>query len=234
MADELIDYFSNKLSAKSLVFKYMKGWDLFFWIALCFFIVGLILSIIYKNILFISAGILISIFATYKLNQKAKQIINDKYKIVIHTMLWSSDNQYYNYIQNQIKNYLCESQLNSERQLDKLIEQLSKRAESLKPTIFFLPGLFIVLFLPVWTQFEIVLFKGVNVNTAIFLLVIHFILLIFLVYLLAGIKHITDDLMTLKRQRVLNLINHIEDISLSKLEKNKKENKLRLVRRRAN
>jgi flagellar basal body-associated protein FliL len=231
MVDELIDHFSKKLSARKLVFQYMKGWALLFWMSLFLLFGGIILSLFYKS-MFVIAGILLFIFATYQLNRKAKQVIYNQYDIVVETSLWSADSQFHNYIQNQIEIYLSDRQLVNEKKLDSLIKQLSKRAESSKSTIFFLPGLFIVLILPVWTQFEIVLFKGVDVKTAVFLLVIQLFLLAFLVYIVSFVKHIADDLTTLKRQRILQLINHLEDILLNHIDKKKDEGKLRLVRRR--
>ena len=105
--------------------------------------------------------------------------------------------------------------------MGKLTEQLNKKAERTKPTIFFLPGFFIVLFIPVWSQFQIVLFKGISLNDAISLLVIHFIILALLTYLLAAFKHITDDLVTLRRQSILHLIDYIEDIILNKMDEKK-------------
>ncbi|WP_136608752.1 hypothetical protein [Paenibacillus dokdonensis] len=137
MVDELIDYFSKELSARKLVFQYMKGWDLLFWMSLFLFIGGISLTLIYKNMLFASAGILLLIYATNQLNRKAKHIIYNQYKIEVKTSLWSADGQYHNYIKNQIEIYLSDRQLVTEKKLNNLINQLIKRAENSKPTISF-------------------------------------------------------------------------------------------------
>ncbi|MEX3620115.1 hypothetical protein [Paenibacillus glucanolyticus] len=237
MVDELILYFSKSLNSKALVFKYMKWVERFFWISLLIVIAGGVYTILFNKGSFLAIGIVIFIFAAYILNRKAKQIIKEKYGIVVQTKLWSADNRYHRYIQNQIEDYLSDRHLDTEKKLGKLTEQLNKRAERAKPTIFFLPGFFIVLFIPVWSQFQIVLFKGISLNDAMYLLVIHFIILALLTYLLAVFKYITYDLVTLRRQSILHLIDYIEDIILNKMDEKKMDEKkeeinLRFVRRR--
>ncbi|GED60811.1 hypothetical protein ABER61_24235 [Brevibacillus formosus] len=177
MVEELIKYYKDNVSAYALVFRHFKITYTFSAIMLILLILTGYLAIITVPLVFISIWIFSSIVVLFLatlavtiitvsiLDLKAKDVVRRRYSIRPKKGMWRTEE--FNRIQDQIfVDYLKEKGLYTSDKLELLIKYIDKDIERSKLPPLVAPGIFIALFVPIWSQYVILLFKKIASNNA--------------------------------------------------------------------
>lgn len=163
---ELFNYYKKELSDYNLIFKYMNFW--FNGLIIVTGLLGLItiaVTLISKNGLlkFMAIIIFFSLFwlILYLFGQKANVVIAKRYNIV-HKGFKIGGDEFYKYKKGKVKNKLDITYQTNPELIQRLKERLENESENIKVKIPPIPAIFVILFVPLWTQFMGWVFKNIT------------------------------------------------------------------------
>jgi hypothetical protein len=226
MKEEFINYYKKELGVWNMVYRYMNNLALVTYVSL-FFLMPIIFftlfflktQVIYLIILFV-----LIILESVILNIHNKKIIEKTYQISKRDqgIIWGGP-KLSQERSKKLELFVLKN-IESKEQLEKLIIVLSKEAENRKFSGIFIRGLGIGLFLPLWNYFIKWIFEnGISdVNTAFIIFIIITLFIIFIIYITSMVKLIVKDFFDRESTRITELKNMLEDISLKKLNFDKK------------
>ena len=156
----------------------------------------------------------------YFINLCAKKILKQQYQIEsepgIH--IWANDS-YYNLRKEKLVTFLESKNIYTEKKIKELISICNKEVEKRKRTGFINWGIFLSIFVPLWSQFISVIFNSSvkTVNDAIQLFAYIFLLVIYIFFILSIVnKLILQDILNDYINKVSNnykeLSSMLEDI----------------------
>lgn len=205
----------KELSNYNLVFKKMRA----YWFGFIGFLLlgGIAIFFIYteyKQYAFLILFIL-TLTGIYLINRKAKKVVFNEYGIDQDEIMWGGSS-FALYKEERLKDYLETTlKLDLPQKTEKIIDALNKEIESTKLSIFFVPGIFIGLFIPIWNQYAITQFKNISVRVeAVELLVSHAVGIAIITYLASVLKFVLSDVIAFRRTRLKELVGLVEGISL--------------------
>ncbi|WP_411735983.1 hypothetical protein [Paenibacillus sp. M2] len=212
---QIIHFYIKKLGNYNLVFKKMKiHWFGFISLLLLTSFAFLFIPIDYR--LYGSAIYLILTFVgLYLVNKKAKRIVLSEYGLKQDEKMWGGS-EFNLYKENELKKYLeSEQGLNLSKSCTKIINALNKEIENTKLTIFFVPGIFVGLFIPIWNQYAITQFKNISLMPeTLTVLSVHIIGIVMMTYVISLLKFVMSDVVSLRRTRLKELVSLIEGIDM--------------------
>lgn len=223
MKDDLFDFFNKKLSAKGLVFNYIKSWYYSFMISTVILIIfGAILQAILRNPLYqgITFVVFFLVFAVIILafNFRTKKALKDKQGLIYKKFLWNGS-EFQTLRRNKLQEYLKSKSLLKLEKIKLLIEIYDREAGISKVNFPVVPSIFVVLFVPLWNNLISWLYKQNDINTlekalevfgAIFLVIIMITGVVIMAKEVFG--SLFEDLMNSEYRKMKNLCRLLEDI----------------------
>ncbi|WP_339300018.1 hypothetical protein MKY92_07770 [Paenibacillus sp. FSL R5-0623] len=212
---QVIHFYINKLGNYNLVFNNMKVyWFGFISLLGLVSIAFLFIPNDYKFYGFV-IYLILTIIGLNIVNIKAKKIVLTKYGLKQDERMWGGS-EFNLYKENELKKYLKnELGLNLSKSCTKIIEALNKEIENTKLTIFFVPGIFVGLFIPIWNQYAITQFKNISLmSEAITVLGVNIIVIFMITYVISLLRFVMSDVVSLRRNRLKELVSLIEGIDL--------------------
>ncbi|GAV15887.1 hypothetical protein [Paenibacillus sp. NAIST15-1] len=215
MIHQIIHFYIKELGNYNLVFKKMKVYW-FGYIGFLLFVGTIILFSPedYKqwaSIIFFT----LTLIGIYLVNWKAKKVVFNTYGLDQDEVMWGGSS-FASYKEERLKEYLeTKLNLNLTKKSTKIIDALNKEIETTRLSIFFVPGIFIGLFIPIWNQYAVSLFRSISIRSEIVeLLVTHVVGIAIITYLASVVKFVLSDVIAFRRTRLKELVGLVEGISL--------------------
>ncbi|CAM2910244.1 hypothetical protein PASE110613_07170 [Paenibacillus sediminis] len=215
MIHQIIHFYMKELGNYNLVFKKMKA----YWFGyLSFLLIGgiviLLLPAEYKQYASIFLFVL-TLAGLYLVNRKAKKVVFNTYRLDQDEVMWGGSS-FVSYKEDMLKEYLETTlRLDLAKKSNKIIDAINKEIETTRLSIFFVPGIFIGLFIPIWNQYAVSQFKNISIRgEAVELLVSHAVGIVIITYLASALKFVLSDVIVFRRTRLKELVSLIEGISL--------------------
>ncbi|MCW3791646.1 hypothetical protein SAMN04487896_3943 [Paenibacillus sp. ov031] len=229
--EEVVKYYKDNLTSYSLVYKHMK---LTYYFSL--FIFGVFLILAYLFIItfplllignYLAKGIciafvtifLFSILTTSYMSKKAKVVILNHYDIHVKKGGWRTI-EFDSMQTRMFINYLKLNNLYSKEKLQLIVSFTEKNIERGKTPSFLTPGIFIGLFIPLWSQCVVFIFKGVketDYNGLFWLTIILVAIIIYFSLIVGTYKsffHLSKELFLFEDGLKKNFLLKIEDLLL--------------------
>jgi len=216
MLEDVIIFYKKELSPLKLVFSEIKGvWYLFAMTSIGTMVLFGISEYLKwpEAIKLVFAACYIVLFLYT--NHSAKKVLNRKYNITSEGFLWSGTE--YNKMRLMLlRNYLIERNLLTKEKLELIIELLYKRSDNTKQSDLIGVGLFLALFIPVWSQFVGWLYRNpFPLDQALTLLGIIIVVLVIVIGFLKMIQTVILDFTARKRETMRNVATLLEEILLT-------------------
>ncbi len=216
MIQKLLDYYKKELSTSKLVFNQIRWlWWLFIFIGILNGVIGFFIFILKKPEYFQIPFVIAFVVVFLLLNHSAKKEVKKRYNINSTGFLWGGI-EYQEMLLEMLKAYLDKNNLYTDKKIRALIELLYKRAEKTRPTGLLGLGVFLALFIPVWSSFIGWLYENYS-NTfqdALSLILLATVILAMII----GISRMTQtmliDIFDRERQTMKELASKLEDLLL--------------------
>lgn len=217
MLEDVIRFYEKDLSSFKLVFSEIKGvWYLFVMASIGITVLLGISGYLHwpevNKLVFAAACYSLLFLYT---NHSAKKVLKRKYNITPEDFLWAGTA--YNKMRLMLlKNYLNERNLLTKEKLELIIELLYKRSDNTKQSGLIGVGLFLALFIPVWSQFVGSLYRNsFPLDQALTLLGIIIVVLVIVIGFLKMIQSVILDFTARKRETMRNVATLLEEILLT-------------------
>lgn len=218
MKEQLFKFYNYKINNKKLVFKYMQLWIYAWYVSALITIILTGIFIIKKE--YIKFILSFSPFMVFFIivNQKAKKIVKDKYGINSSEFIWGGV-QYDKMKRNLIVKYLIYNNLYNEKKIRILIDLYNKETEHRRNKNMFNGGLFLSIFIPIWSQIIGIVFKKSNSYTEmknIFLIICTLAFMIYMILEIVGIivNDIKNNIINKRSNQYRSIIEELEKILL--------------------
>lgn len=216
MIQKLLDYYKKEMNPSKLVFYQFRWlWWLLIFIGILNVLVGFIIFIMKKPDYILIPFILAFMVVFIVLNNKAKKEVLKKYCIKPTGLLWGGL-EYYEMLLEMLKTYLERNNLYTDKKIRLLIELLYKRAEKTRPTGLLGLGVFLALFIPVWSNFTGWLYENYS-NTfqdSFSLILLVSMLLAMTIAILRMTQTMLIDIFDRERETMKDLASKLEDLLL--------------------
>ncbi|WP_141697527.1 hypothetical protein [Paenibacillus polymyxa] len=210
----------KELGNYNLVFRKMK----MHWFGFISILLLISFSFVFMPIEYRQYGLVVYFILTligiYIVNRKAKKVVLTTYGLKQDEIMWGGS-EFTLYKEDKLKEYL-ESGLNFNlaNKSSKIINALNKEIENTKLSIFFGPGIFVGLFIPLWNQYAVTQFKNISiVSDAVEVLVGHVIGIVIITYMVSVLRFVLSDVIAFRRTRLKELVSLIEAIDLKNNER---------------
>lgn len=207
----IYQFYKQNLSHQSLVFKYMPWVNRLMFVSVVIVVTSMIISGIYANAIPMLLSSMFFIPSVWIFNYYAKKVVKQRYNIVAQGFLWCGP-EYEVMRINLLKQYLKKEKLLTESKIKLLVDLFYKESESKKFSGFLTAGVFLALFVPLWSQFlgwiyqEAKNFEQVVEVTLVFLFVI-----VMIIIALEMTKRTALDIFNTKSQSLKNLARMLEE-----------------------
>lgn len=192
ITDDLLHFFQYGLSARRLIFRYMK---LYIFITIVF--IGAYFNFCFyakeHNLkysiigFFPGSGVVLLLGALF-INYQATRVLRNKYKFKVKHRIFSMYSKDWELFQLMIlKVYLERKRINTKEAIEQLKEDLKERAEfKIKTQVPFYIGSFMILFIPVWSATNNSVFKSAGNLKESYIYLIFIVLVIVFINLIVG------------------------------------------------
>jgi hypothetical protein len=213
MIEDLIQFYTKELGSWNLVIKYNKKLFVLFIAESMLTAISIFFSFIYGFLVF-AFFMLLFLILLYLLNRSFKKTINKKYGIKLKGKRWNGT-EFHNFKKRKLQDYLENKKMKNEVKLEKIIKTIEKRIDNRKISTFFLPTIFVGLFYPAWSQFLSAYFRKVDVfGDQVKAFVSITVGVIYITFIVSLWKENIMDILSIKRDRLKELVLHLETIVL--------------------
>lgn len=211
--EEIYDFYTNELSIKNLITKYMmKTWIVFN--------ISFVAILIISALLFYFKYNFIAVIATCSyivpiliINNKYKKILKNQHGLIIKSFMWSRDGQYIDYRINKLKEFLISKNLLEANIINNLSIHVQKKAEENKFKGWYFWGIFSILFLPLLSEIYSWFFRSItDVNHAIAIFFLLSLAIFIISFIINMLREIIIEVAERKRTIILSLNNDLEEI----------------------
>jgi uncharacterized membrane protein YhaH (DUF805 family) len=201
LLNKILQYYVKELDIVGLSIKHYKWSWKFFWFMVALSIIMIVNKIInikdsnYGLILIITTiTILLFVYNNKRYRLKFNELFEEKFKIKVKD--YNTSREIFSEIKiHQMINFLKSYNLNSQDKVKLLIEMIKQEIERRMLPVFFLPGLFLAMFIPIWSQLVRVIFdanKSPDYHTQVTVYLV--LALVIIVPILGMYKNILYDL----------------------------------------
>lgn len=215
MINELFEYYKKELGAWNLVYKHMKYRGGILYIVLIIVIALFGTWFYFHNhigitlLMFLLLGVVLGL-----INEHNKIIIKRVHDIQIKEDLWGGKS-FHKLRLKKLRENLVEKNIYSSEQLNLLTDRTYREAENRKFTGFFIPGLALAMFLPVWNNAISWWFKNSQSASQVINIIGTLVIIIgYILIITKIIKNITFDIFNRDSNRLKRLAEMLEDILL--------------------
>ncbi|QMV40073.1 hypothetical protein [Cohnella cholangitidis] len=216
MISKILYFYRKELGNYKLVFSKIKYW----WFSFILFSlvewVGFMYLLEYTgNIMYLFIVFILYIFQILIINNKAKAIVKKNFNIPQDEFMWGGSS-YNKFKEDRFKVYLVnELSINKLDKFKQLHEIINKEIDKTKLNIFFIPGVFITLFLPLWNQYITLIFKSsaTLVEASKYFVTALFVIIMVTLVVSVG-RMLNNDLISFRRSKLKEIETLLEGIIL--------------------
>jgi hypothetical protein len=221
MIEDLIQFYIKELGSWNLVIKYNKKWFSIFVMATIITLISILFISLDYGVVFCAVAISLFFLVGIVMNSSFKRTLKKKYKLRQKGVFWGG-REYHDYKKHKIEEYLENSKIKNQVKIDKMIKLIEKKIENTKITIFFIPTVFVGLFYPVWTQFLSAYFRNISVEIEQLKVLASFTFgIVFITFMMSIWKGSIVDILSIKRNRLKDLVEQLESIVIELPESDK-------------